>query len=278
MEAQFPLVDERDEGGQVSGVVAGHEVDAGGDGHGGGYQRSAGAQDRGVDRCRGAVQQDVDRLVEFAAVPDDLCRAQFAGGVAAAGAGGGDDVGAGVAGELEGEAADRADAGDQDALAGCDGGVFVDGLPGGEPGDRQGCGVRERDGRRCRDKSIFKGDGVRGGGSPVEQADHRPAVDGAGDVVAEGVRQVDVEQVAQQAAPQAQFGRVERRGFHVHQHLAGAGRGGGDVVVGEHRDVSVAVHAHRLHGFDRTAPRRDDECVRTAFVYAVVSWMCSAMC
>jgi hypothetical protein len=122
-------------------------------------------------------------------------------GILAAPTGDGDDVAAGVPGELDSDPADGARPVDQYTLSSSDARVLEHCLPRGDPGDGDGCGVGQRDAGRGRDERLRRGDRVIRGGTAVEPPDHpfsdrcgsnpwADLHDRAGNVIAEGVWQV----------------------------------------------------------------------------------------
>ncbi len=181
-------------------------------------------------------------------------------------AGGGDDVGAGVPGQLHGVATDRpARAVDQHALAAHQPGMLEERLPGGETDRGQGGGVGQRDAGGGRGQDLGGGHHIfrRGAGAghreeaddPVAGPDAGDVVtqrlDRAGDVDAGCVRQGHRDRALHEARSDVAVDRVERGGGHPDQDLTGAGDRLLHVLVTQDARVAVLVETHCLHGGTR---------------------------
>ncbi len=118
-------------------------------------------------------------------------------------------------GKLNGESADAtARAVDQYPLSGCDVGVLEHRLPRGKAGDRDGAGVGEGNGGGCRNQAVGCGGDVLGRGATAVHAADNPVADGegvhaaahlhdgAGEVPAKRVGQIQLEDRAQQPGAQ----------------------------------------------------------------------------
>jgi hypothetical protein len=178
-------------------------------------------------------------------------------------AGHGDDRGAGDLGELDGEAADTAArAVDQDALPRPHAQLLVDRLPGGEPGDRQGGGVGERDRHRRwsqrlhRDGDVLAVAAVRGprqeGHDPVARRGtaHARAEfdDGAGQVHTQDLRHRELVPVAHAAGADEGVTGIEGSAGGVDQHLTAVRDGPRCVLVAQPLGAAVLVHVDGFHG------------------------------
>ena len=224
----------------------------------------------------GVAAERVEHHVEVARgdralrVVEDLIGAERAHQLDVLGAGGREDLGAEVLGELDRERADAASAGvDQHALPGLHRGDLAQRLQRGEPGERQRRGLGKADaGRAARDHALV---GAHLLGEPahaifLEARAHLVADlpcadlgadrgDHAGDVAAEDDRQRRTADELHLAVAELEVDGVQAGGAHRDRDVARARHRGGDVLERGDAGATEAMHHVGAHG--RTLRRCD---------------------
>jgi hypothetical protein len=269
-------VDDEEDRGDVEGVGAGG-VGFSGDGDEGAAAAPAeGGEGAGEEVAADGVEDEVDiaRGVFEAGggVVDDFVGAEVAEGLEVGGGGGGEDVGAGVFGELDGVGTDAARAAvDEEALAGDEFAVFEEGLPGGEGGEGDGGGFGGGEGARC-GGDVGGGEGDEFCGAAVEgEVDEGvdevahveggdvggEGVDGAGDVVAGDGGEAWGAVGVQVGFVPGEFAGGEGGGLDADADFAGGGDGERGVFDEDLFGTTAVVEAGGFHGCLRM--RMDNE-------------------
>lgn len=205
------------------------------------------------------VREDLGEVL--GGVVDDDVRAELPDEVGVLRARGRRDRGPEVLGQLDrhGAHATRA-AVDQDGLAGLQVTHLDERLPRGQPHDGKGGSLGRRDGRRRLGQvALGRRDDLRVGAHPglvgvaedpgagLEAGDVGPLRDDlAGELAAHDHRQLEGEDLAELAGPDALVGVVDARGGDPHEYFVGAGRG--DRHVDAPHGGGVLLEDEGLHG------------------------------